>query len=116
MLHAVAEAEVVSWLGDCCALGVAPDEVEVRGEFDAPAEWGVGRVLAFAFRLRPPHEAAPRGWMLAVVGPYPEPADPTVRGGRFAVHSTFEPVDADDLPAQVLAAVDDMAAGRRRRE
>ncbi len=101
---ALAEADVVQWLASSTQLGTAPDEVEHRGVVPAPVEWGTGLIQVFAFRVRPPHWSAERGWMLAAAGPFDPLAQlMPARSDGFAVQSLYASEDGDGLERHVLA-------------
>jgi hypothetical protein len=109
--RSLAEAEMVRWLASETQLGVAPDEVEHRGCVAAPPQWGQGVLHVFAFRVRPPHWSAERGWMLAAVGPYDPSAELHPRAGEgFAAFSLYLSEDGGTLGAHVLAMAEALAA------
>jgi hypothetical protein len=109
--RSLAEGELVRWLASETQLGIAPDEVEHRGCVVAPRQWGHGIVQVFAFRVRPPHWSAERGWMLGAVGPYDPSAElhPRRRGG-FAAYSLYLPEDDGPLAEHVAAMAEALAA------
>jgi hypothetical protein len=109
--RSLAEAELVRWLASETQLGVAPDDVEHRGCLAAPPQWGQGVVHVFAFRVRPPHWSAERGWMVGAVGPYDPSTElhPRRREG-FAAFSLYLPEDGDTLGAHVLDMAEALAA------
>jgi hypothetical protein len=102
--RSLAEAEMVRWLASETQLGTAPDEVEHRGCMPAPQVWGRGLVHVFAFRVRPPHWSAERGWMLGAVGPFDPSAEMYPRRcDGFAAISLYHSEDDAGALAQVAA-------------
>lgn len=111
--RAVAEAELVAWLASETQLGFAPDELEHRGTAGAAAPWGSGTLHLFAFRVRPPHWSAERGWMLAAVGPYrPEALFQPRRAPGFAACSLYRAEDDGSVESH-LGALAEAVAGDR---
>lgn len=109
--RSLAEGELVRWLASETQMGIAPDEVEHRGCVVAPQQWGHGVVHVFAFRVRPPHWSAERGWMLGAVGPYDPSAElhPRRRVG-FTAFSLYLPEDDAPLVEHVAAMAEALAA------
>ena len=66
---------MVRWLCYPTELGSEPDEIELIEISPDEDEPGFDMYL-FRFRMRPPHWAAERGWMVGAAGPY-------VRGGEL---------------------------------
>ena len=100
---AIAESDVVSYLAGRKQLGAPPDEIEHRGVFATPLEWGRGITHLFAFRVRAPHWSSQRGWMLAAAGPF-EPSSEFMpqRSEGFEVCSLYESEDCGELARHLL--------------
>lgn len=114
---ALAESEAVSYLASRTQLGAPPDEIEHRGVFATPLEWGRGLTHLFAFRVRPPHWSAPRGWMLVAAGPFDASAEfMPKRSEGFEVCSLYEPEDGDELLRHLLQISRAVVAARSRGE
>ncbi len=64
---ALAEGELVRWLGDVTELGRAPDEIEFVETVACPGSPG-DDLHVFRFRMRSPHWSSARGWMIAMSG------------------------------------------------
>ena len=64
---ALAEGELVRWLGDVTELGRAPDEIEHVVTIPCPGQPG-DQLIVFRFRMRSPHWSSARGWMVAISG------------------------------------------------
>ncbi len=114
---ALAEAEVVAYLAGRTQLGAPPDEIEHRGAFATPVEWGRGITHVFAFRVRPPHWSAQRGWMLAAAGPFEPGAELMPRRSEgFGVCSLYEAEDGYELSRHLLEMSRAVVAARGRDE
>jgi hypothetical protein len=88
---ALAEADLVGWLGHPNELQQAPDEMELMATLPAPGAPATHYFL-FRYRTNPPHWAAKDGWMAGVAGPYDTSRDPEPYApGTF---SRFEKYDS----------------------
>ena len=110
----MAEGVMVEWLASANQLRCPPDEIEHRGLAPSPVEWGSGVLHLFAFRVRAPHFAAERDWMIGAVGPY-DPACELYPGEApgFAAHSLFEPF-VSATPHEHLRALSESLNAERR--
>ncbi|MGI9577411.1 MAG: hypothetical protein ACR2OH_04385 [Microthrixaceae bacterium] len=114
---AIAEAEVVSYLAGRTQLGAPPDDLEHRGVFATPLEWGRGLTHLFAFRVRPPHWSASRGWMLVAAGPFDASMEfMPQRSEGFEVCSLYEPEDGDEISRHLLQISRAVVAARSQDE
>lgn len=84
--EARAEADMVRWLHFPTELDAWPDEVEPAGR----ATVGDARWYVWRFRVREPHWAAEKGWMVGVSGPWP-----VVPGATTGTWSELEPYSAE---------------------
>jgi hypothetical protein len=109
--EAMAEADLVQWLCHPNELGTAPDEMELMATVPAPAEGFAGqRYFVFRYRTKPPHWAAPDGWLAGVAGPY-SPDGPPVSSAS-GTFSRFEAYEAR-TPDEHVRVTHDLVVGRR---
>jgi len=80
---AMAEADMVAWLAYPTELGDRPDQIELLRTIESDTSDGPCDLFVFRFRVREPHWAADRGWMIGVAGPYLRSQQPTPRGLGF---------------------------------
>lgn len=95
---ALAEADMVKWLGFPTELGRAPDEIALAKVVTREDE----DYYVFKFRTLGGYWATKNGWMVGISGPYEHGAEPTY--GATDTFSSLEPF-AGKTPAQHVAAL-----------
>ena len=97
--EALAESALTVWLTYPTELGRPPDDIALGKRVTVEeADYYV-----FKFRLRDAREAARKGWMAGVVGPYPVGAEPT-GDSPDATFSNFTPYGSQ-TPEQLVATI-----------
>lgn len=106
--QAIAESDLVFWLCHPNELQAPPDEIEWIGAFRRTLEPGrrTGTYHLFRYRVKPPHWAAPDGWMAGVAGPHldgeePPPAAPGTFS-RFEAWDSRTPDEHVDATHQLM--------------
>jgi hypothetical protein len=107
--EALSEADLAAWLNHPNELGSTPDEMELMGKVQPHG--ADGHYFVFRFRTKPPHWAAPQGWLAGVAGPYDLTRDPMPLGrNTFSRFESFE----SRTPEQHVETIHNALSRRRR--
>ncbi|XXF81244.1 hypothetical protein P2318_16240 [Myxococcaceae bacterium GXIMD 01537] len=90
---ALAETDMVHWLLDTKALGVAPSRIELKKVLTLKPGGDVGELDYYVFRYQvaAPHELAASGWLAGVSGPFRRKEGPSLNalGDTFSAYEPF---------------------------